>query len=431
VKATRSKLIGGCARVLAAAVLLVGAGQLHADPAPVQFRGLTVCPEDSCLVFEAADDITLADTLSLDPGTGRLRWVGGPVRGLAAAGDTVLAATRLGEFCLAGDGDTAFAEWETPWLEDSPSEAVGFEPPPPAWPNTRTQAPRPRRSATQVGPAVPFPERYFPLADGTLLFLVDAEHPVRPDRRMVDLHARLTDGVEWELARNLEVRCWVHSSDSLSWAMAALIHVADYGGGTRDVVLAGRGGNVQTFEVGDPRALLWQDGGLWVLNMEGRLNHIAPSRGPWSVEPVELAGAPCACPPGPDEGVWTWSSPALSRTPEQAETRVQAGLRVAGTSLAGWVAPVPGGFVPCWGGSFSREGLTTSLATPPEAGAEPRPMPVTGSTFRGPVTRVTAPALGGVATLRRVGPAGQAAGELWWRFTGGGAAVRVAGPWGR
>jgi hypothetical protein len=283
-----------------------------------------------------------------------------------------------------------------------------------------------------VGETIPFPERYFPLGDGSLLFLIDAEHPVRRDRRMVDLHARLTDGVEWELARNLEVRQWVLSSDSLSWAVAAVGHIADYGGDARDVVVAGRGGNVQTFELGDPSAVVWDDAGrLWILTRTGDLNAVTPAAGAWTSRRVDVSDRQCRCTPGDAESLWTWASPAPSGTPELASDRAREGLRRAGVSTAAWVAKVEGGFVPCWGGAFTRETLLATLGVPLEPGAEPRRIPVEGSTFLGPVARVHAPELGGVATLRRVGPTSRGAGELWWRFTGGKAAVRLAGPWGR
>jgi|GEM_PF-4238492 len=388
-----------------------------------RFSRLTSCGEH--ILFLARDPgEPRADTLLADPATAVLTWGGGPYRGLAAGrGDTVFAACRLGVDVFSGGERVAFHPWVLP-LGGRLSEND-------VWPPVRGASPEVRRPARTAASVEWFPERYLPLKGGSLLFLIDAEHPPADGVLLQDVHARRTDGVEWTLARNLQVLRWVVSSDSTAWALAARLHLPDYGGTLRDVVLAGRGDTVHRFDVRTPASLLWEDSGaLWILDGEGRLVRIVPQDGAWTWRPVERARRAVCCAPAAAESLWTWTLPAAYpdslRALREARTRPRDD---DGNPILTWAGRRGSAFVPCWGAYFSRAELHAGLPDPPREGARVERVPVSGGGYLGPVARIHLKSPAGEAVLRSVGRNGANASELWWRFTGGGGWVRLAGPW--
>ncbi len=418
---------------LAAAVLLgaalAAAGPGAAGAGPVIFSGLAACPDSGRLVFTARDaDLAATDTLSLDPGTGTLAWHGGPVRGLAlGAGDTVYAAVLTGVAVLAGERPAGFL----PWVRVPTGRLEG---PVSAWPRLRVPGLPPSAEAAEpAGPAIPFPERYHPLADSTLLFLTSAEHAGPQGRLLLDLHGRGPDGVEWILARNLEVRRWVVSSDGGRWALAARVHRPDYGGEVLEVVLAGVGVRTERFDLGRPRSLAWDPAGtLWILTEDGALMHITPGSGAWTVNRVRPAASAAPCPPAPPERVWVWMSPGRYRNPDAALLAADA-YRPAGAqgTRRAWVArDDAGAYRPVWGGMLDRESLLSDLPEAPVPGAAPARVRVDAGQISGTVARVRMNGQDGVAALRHVVRDGRTLSEIWWRFLTRPRWVRLAGPWG-
>ena len=383
-----------------------------------RFYGLIAC--ENRIVFVAEDAGGAADTLALDPTRGKLFWLGGPVRGLARAdGNTVCVATRLGVHVLTSS-IRWFARWTVP-----PGGPITADPA--GWPKTRTPLPSTPVAPTVPGEVTPFPERYIPLADGNLMFLVDAANP--PDNRTLryDLHTRFETEVEWRVARNLEVRGWVVSPDSLSWALVGRVHRPDYGGEVRDVVLAGRHATSQTFFLDGPRALLWDGAGrLWVWTAAGSLTRLEPGDGAWRVEAVDLAETDPPCAPGEAESIWVWTDP-------RSFSDRMAALRAA-RSATGDHTPTPwaaegtrGAWQACWGGFLTEAALRDVAPDPPAPEARITRVPAAG--FLGPAGKLRDPDLAGTATLRSALHHGRPASELWWRFDGTDRPVRMAGPW--
>ena len=419
---TRARLVvAGFAIASALAGSLEGSG--------VRFSRLTPCPDAGLIRFQAVDPAAPGpDTLCLDPGTGGLHWEGGPVRGLARGnGDTVYAATIAGAAVLVSERAVGFI----PWVQPVRSLGSGV---PSAWPATRTPVPRSRKIAARpVGEVVVFPERYLPCKGGSLVFLVEAEHPPRPGLMLYDLHSRAPDGVEWMLRRNLEVRAWVLSPDSSRWALAAREHRPDYGGEIREVILAGVGHQVETFALGIPLALLWDGAeGLWCLNREGSLFRLRTGPDVWSVDRARFGAPACECPLGESESVWVWMSPGRYADPESASRfaeSVQA-ERSLGSARAWVVRDAQGAHRPVWGGHLTRRALEEAIDEPPVPGSERTAVPVTTEDYVGTVARILMTRENGEAVIRQVKHGDTTASELWWRFLARPDWIRLAGPWG-
>jgi len=362
----------------------------------------------------------------VDPATGETTWCGGPVRGLAAGrGDTVYAAFLTGATILAGGRPAAYVPWGAVaggWRDGGPAD----------WPRLRRGALPGARAATPAGPVRVLPERYHPLADSTLVFVTDAEHAPGTAPLLCDLHARGRNGTEYVLARNLELRAWVESIDRRAWACAARVHRPDYGGEIRDVVLAGTGVRVESFDFGRCRSLLWDDTGtLWTLSEDGRLMRMAPGPDRWTVTPVNPALGTAPCPPAAAESLWVWRAPGRYRSPEPA-------LNVAESVAAGPGDPPrnrviregDGAYRAVWGGFLTRSGLLAALSAPPVPGARAVRVRADRGDFATVTARLRLERRNGVALLRHVRSGGETASELWWRFLTRPRWVRLAGPWG-
>lgn len=417
-----------------AAVLLALAGTAASDVTlaagtGVRFQGLAPCADGRLLVFRAVGPRDVRpDTLCLNPETADLYWGGGAIRGLAAGhADTVIAATRVERLTFVGGSLTDRRPWRTPVPDAIPADVA-------SWPAVRNPVGLAvARPAGHPGPVEPFPERYLRLRDGTVIFLIDAEHPPHFKERFHDLHARLRGETEWTVSRNLAVRGWVVSPDSTSWALAARGHVPDYGGGMRDVVIAGRGESIHTFPLPVPEALLWDGAGwLWVLDGAGRLLRIRPTPGAWETREIDAADDRCGCAPDGVDSVWTWTVAAAGSN----RAEILAGALDLESSHP---EPTPSPWVSwdengrpllCFGGYPSREALLAADGRAPVTGAEIRRAPLVDENFVGTAERLPLRTAGGTATLRHVHQDGRAASEIWWRFTTRERAVRMAGPWG-
>ncbi len=416
------------AALLLAALAAAAPAPAPAAAGPVLFSGLARCPAESALVFTARDSLFLRpDSLWCAPARGELRWTGGPVRGLAfGGGDTVYAAVLLGVSVLAGGGPVAFLPWAR-----VPDGRLSVDPA--AWPPVRAGAVRPEAPALPVPGAQVLPERYYPLAGGNLLFLVDAEHPPRGRTFLYDLHARGPDGVELLLVRNLEPRLWVLHSDSLRWALAARVHRADYGGEVREVVAAGIGARVATFDVGRPRLMGWSGSGeLWILLQDGDLMRLVPGPQAWRTDRVRPAAFHPGCAPAGAESLWVWMGPGRYRE-RDAALREAGGVR-RGLGTGGgvaWVIEQPrGAYRPVWGGYLDRESLLGAMAESPVPGGVLARVGTGGGQVAATVAKVRLAEAGGVAAIHNVTRGGAAASELWWRFLSRPEWVRLAGPWG-
>ncbi len=398
-----------------------------ADAGPVLLSRLTACEPDRSILFVADDpDAPGPDTLLARPGAGELAWLGGPVRGMALGEeDTLYAATLLGVSVLDKGRAAAFLRWG-----DMAAGRPGLDPG--LWPPLRRGSlPESLRAAVPVGDVKMLPERYHPLADGNLLFLVDAEQPPNGRRLLQDLHARDSRGREYLLARNLGVRTWVVAGDSLHWALAARVYRPDYGGQEAEVVLAGMGTRVETFERGPVAAMLWDDDpDLWVLLEDGVLLGIHPAEGAWRVRPAAPAVASTPCTPGPPESLWVWAAPGRYTDADAARLHGEAVHRRLSSGMA-WVHALDDGrYRPVWGGFLSEKTLRRKIAEPPVPGARVRTVRVDTGETAGTAARLRVPALDGIAILRHVNRGDVIASELWWRFTSRPHEVRLAGPWG-
>ncbi len=419
-----------CPRVLfavAAALAALAAGGLvptSAPAGPVRFSRLTACPEARGFAFLAQDDeFQRPDTLFAAPSVGRLEWLGGPVRGFALRGDTAYAATLLGVCEIPPKGPGSFFAWEgvVPGrLEVDPSR----------WPARRGGAIR-GSGAHPVGDVWIFPERYLPLRDSSRVFLTDAEHPPGRGTMLYDLHTRDPQGTEYMAVRNLEVRTWVVSDDSLHWALAARLHRPDYGGEVLEAVVAGIGARVETFALGEPRSLVWDGANhLWVLLQNGDLRRLTPGPSAWSNTRVDPSAGALPCPLGPPETVWVWRSPLKYTQPQAAErfaATVQSRLDCGRTWV---VAHEDGSWRPVWGGFLTREALLQEMPKPPVPDAAAVAVPAGDSHPEGTVARVRMMEENGVATLRNITRNGRTASEFWWRYLPKQQGVRIAGPWG-
>ena len=350
--------------VLGLILLLLAPVAVNAGP--VLFSRLTPCPDSDALVVTARDtDPARPDTLAVDPATGDIAWCGGPVRGLAAGeGDTVYAALLTGAAVLAGTRPAGYLPWGavgTGWRDGSPSD----------WPRLRRGALPAARAASLAGEVRILPERYHPLAESTLVFVTDAERNPDPGALLYDIHARGPGGTEYILARNLELRAWVQSPDGRAWAVAARAHRPDYGGQVHEVVLAGTGVRVESFDFGRCRSLLWDGAGaLWTLYEDGSVMRMDPGPTGWTVTRVDPVLAPLPCRPGAAESLWVWRAPGRYRSPEAAlsvaETVVDGPPRAFRSRV---VQDGDGAYRPVWGGDLTEAGLLTAFPGPPVPGA--------------------------------------------------------------
>lgn len=406
----------GVLSLLASVIPLTGYAQ------GVRFSQLTSCPGGS-LVFLAQDSEGAAsDTLCLRPQSGELQWIGGPVRSLARSNGRLFAATRLG---LLDMESRNLHPWQRPIVGLLPEETD-------SWPSLKTPLEHSLKGVPQIGKTTPFPERYLRLADGTLVFLVDAANPHTYDYRLHDLHTRIEDKVEWRLNRNLEVREWVLSPDSLSWAVVGRLHLPDYGGSQREVVIAGKHGVSHTFSLGTPRSVFWDEGKvLWIWTEEGDLYRLHPQEGAWGQEKVDVKQIDCPCPPNEPEGLWAWTLPQPYAQKESALAQLSRMKDPGdGSLIRTWLSnESSNSFRPCWGAYLTEAALRQSLPSPPVPGAVARK--VAPGTYAGTVAQVRVPENTGIATLHQVDRQGGMASEIWWRFNGGGSPVRMVGPWMR
>jgi hypothetical protein len=415
--------------LLAGAAVLAGLGGRalvpdSAQAGPIRFSRLTACPHERGFAFLAQDDdFSRPDTLFAVPSAGRLDWLGGPVRGLALQGDTVYAATLLGVCKIPPSGSGSFLPWE--------GAAEGrLDVDPSRWPALRDGAIR-AAGAHAAGDVWIFPERYVPLRDSSRVFLTDAEHP--PGRRtmLYDLHTRDPRGTEYMAVRNLEVRSWVVSDDSLHWALAVRLHRPDYGGEIIEAIVAGIGARVETFTLGEPRSLIWDGANrLWVLLENGDLQCVTPGPSAWSNARVDPSAGALPCPLGPPEVVWAWRSP-LKYTQHQAAERFAATVQSGLDRGRAWVVEHDdGSWRPVWGGFLTREALFQEMPEAPVPDAAAVAVPAGDSHPEGTVARVRMTEENGVATLRNVSRNGRTASEFWWQYFPKQQGVRIAGPWG-
>jgi hypothetical protein len=414
-------------RASAFGLLLFLLSVVPAGAGPVLFSRLTPCPDSDLLVLTARDtDPAHPDTLAVDPATGEITWGGGPVRGLAAGeGDTVYAALLTGMVVLTGIRPAAYLPWgavAAGWRDGGPSD----------WPRLRRGAFPEARGAVPAGPVRLLPERYHPLSDSTLVFVTDAERSPRSDAPLYDLHARGTNGTEYVLARNLELRTWVESRDRRAWAAAARIHRPDYGGEVTDAVLAGTGVRVESFEFGPCRSLLWDaTGALWALYEDGSVMRMDPGPAGWTVTRVNPVLRPVPCRPGPPESLWVWRSPGRYRTPEAALNVVESVIRGSGDPPESRVVrEADGAYRPVWGGGLTRSELLAAFPAPPVPGARAVRVRADRGDFAAVTARLRLNHRNGIALLRHVTARGETASELWWRFLTRPRWVRLAGPWG-
>lgn len=425
--------------VLLGLVGLLGVGVAESRAGAIQFSRLTACPESGQVTFLATDSGSAwVDTLCLDPGKGRLLWSGGPIRGLAGGdGDTVYAATLAGVLTFSSGRQISFQRWK-----GQGTTVAGRAPD--SWPGAPGVTPR-------VAPVLTdeiyvFPERYWSGAGGSTVFLSDAEYESKPGIFLYDLHSRDAAGVEWLLRRDLEVRGWVLSPDSLHWAVIAMEHRRDYGGETKEVALVGQGHRLETFMLGMPAALLWDGASrLWHLNTQGELHVIQIGSTPvpdadsgvttfrttWSATRAPVRAESCGCDPGEPEQVWAWMAPgrytypgAAWRHVREIQSRDPDGLRRA------WVVETHEGWRAVWGGFLGEDALRSGIPEPPVPGALATQVPVDPESFTGTVTRIQLNRERGEASLRLVSHAGESASEIWWRYLSTARWVRMAGPWG-
>jgi len=201
----------------------------------------------------------------------------------------------------------------------------------------------------------------------------------------------------------------------------------------KHAVVIDAGQQVDTFHLGYTRAGIWDGAGrLWLLEAEGTLHRVSREERGWSTTAVApRPDTTCLCEPGDDERLWVWALPRGYSDYYLAQREASRVVATAtGRHTAGWVTrDKRGHFRACWGGYTERQGLTAIHPTAPVPGARAEHIPVSRSTFLGPLAHFRVGGMDGEASLRQVLVGETLATELWWRYDGPGGWVRLAGPW--
>ena len=378
------------------------------------FRGVGVCSEHGHLVFENISPVSgVGDTLCIEVSSGRLFWSGGPFKALAQTQDMVVTASSFAAVGYREGVREGIHYWNRP-LKSAEQMQV-----PQDWGTVRP--------AKEFGPIQPFPERYHRLADGTVVFLQDAENPPRERGPWYDLHLRLSSTTEWLAARNLRPRSWVLNADTTGWAMAAVQWEPDFGGRLTQVVLAGVGQQSERFELHWDSAL-WERGQrLWGLDPQGEITTIEPGPGAWKVRKPQAPGHTCGHGPDAPETKWTWMLPRSFATYQQAE---EYGYTLpAVKNNPRWIKRTGTGYQVCLGSAENEKLLRNAIQDPPVPGAKTKNVTVWDSQYTGVPTHFASSDLGGEVSLRYLQNDTCRVSELWWRFHGNGNWVKLAGPW--